>query len=945
MIDFSKTYNEENFKLFLNSFLPDDFSYNQTPIKIPKNFTIFKKAKSLGTIDSLNGLTIIELERLKPEKSRIAVTKEIFKFLELYGYKNALVITFSEKEKHYRFSLIKSELVWETETKVKKHFSNPKRLSFLLGPEAKIHTPTKQLLMLGKIKDFDDLFERFNSEIVSEEFFQNYKKLYSRLIDHIEKDKDHKSIIHKNNLSSSLFATKIMGQILFTYFIQEKKWLGANEKEKIYKGDRKYLRNIFLNISKSKNYYNEFLEYLFYDGFNTKNKDDYVKSLQTKIPFLNGGLFAPLKGYEWKNEVLNIPNIFFSNSENDGILDIFDLYNFTINETDPIDKEIGIDPEMLGKVFERLIDVDGVVYTPKIVVKNMCENLLVQYLGNNKKDLDLSTVIIKQLIKERFIDKESSLYKDLKNTFQTLDQKLKEIRIIDPAVGSGQFTTGMMSLICETREKLNIFYDYDRKMFQLKKNCIQNCIYGVDIIDSSVEITKLRLWLSLIVDEKKIENVSSLPNLDYKIYQCDSLVFSEVNIFNKNLLDKFNGLKNSLYNEDNVEKVNELKKTLTLTMDEIIKSHDDIGIEIIFNEVFSGKNPGFDIVVGNPPYVSAVDRKRSEGLKNYYKKFYPEATGSYDDFILFLLRGLSILNSNGAYSWIIKNTFLSADYSIKTKEKLINKGGLYQSLDISNEDVFHKIGVYPIIINGNFQNKSKNFQELNVGNFKNLENEIFVKVKKLKNYTTFNDFKIKLFTGTAGFSANTIIKLIETKKNDNNIPFVVSGNVDRYKYHNSNVRYMGTTYSKAYLKIKSQKILADQKVNFFQSPKIVIAGMTKEIEAVYVKKPLALGVGIFGIYEFSGYDPYFLTGLLNSKFLSNYMVNKFKDKHLAGGYISITKGVIEKLPFVFIKNSVQNYISERSKYIHDHISKLDEVNISKILKLNDEINKKVEDIF
>ena len=945
MIDFSKTYNEENFKSFLNSFLPDDFSYNQTPIKIPKNFTIFKKAKSLGTIDSLNGLTIIELERLKPEKSRIAVTKEIFKFLELYGYKNALVITFSEKEKHYRFSLIKSELVWETETKVKKHFSNPKRLSFLLGPEAKIHTPTKQLLMLGKIKDFDDLFERFNSEIVSEEFFQNYKKLYSRLIDHIEKDKDHKSIIHKNNLSSSLFATKIMGQILFTYFIQEKKWLGANEKEKIYKGDRKYLRNIFLNISKSKNYYNEFLEYLFYDGFNTKNKDDYVKSLQTKIPFLNGGLFAPLKGYEWKNEVLNIPNIFFSNSENDGILDIFDLYNFTINETDPIDKEIGIDPEMLGKVFERLIDVDGVVYTPKIVVKNMCENLLVQYLDNNKKDLDLSTVIIKQLIKERFIDKESSLYKDLKNTFQTLDQKLKEIRIIDPAVGSGQFTTGMMSLICETREKLNIFYDYDRKMFQLKKNCIQNCIYGVDIIDSSVEITKLRLWLSLIVDEKKIENVSSLPNLDYKIYQCDSLVFSEVNIFNKNLLDKFNGLKNSLYNEDNVEKVNELKKTLTLTMDEIIKSHDDIGIEIIFNEVFSGKNPGFDIVVGNPPYVSAVDRKRSEGLKNYYKKFYPEATGSYDDFILFLLRGLSILNSNGAYSWIIKNTFLSADYSIKTKEKLINKGGLYQSLDISNEDVFHKIGVYPIIINGNFQNKSKNFQELNVGNFKNLENEIFVKVKKLKNYTTFNDFKIKLFTGTAGFSANTIIKLIETKKNDNNIPFVVSGNVDRYKYHNSNVRYMGTTYSKAYLKIKSQKILADQKVNFFQSPKIVIAGMTKEIEAVYVKKPLALGVGIFGIYEFSGYDPYFLTGLLNSKFLSNYMVNKFKDKHLAGGYISITKGVIEKLPFVLIKDSVQNYISERSKYIHDHISELDEVNNSKILELNDEINKKVEEIF
>ncbi len=945
MIDFSLNYSKEDFKDFLKDFLPNDYKENKVGLDIDDKNSFFKNAEIIGSVNSLDKLVVLEVERFKAEKSRIKITKELFKFLELHGYKNALVITFSEKEKHYRLSFIKSELVWVTDTKVKKQFSNPKRLSFLLGPEAKIHTPTKQLIKLGKIKSFDDLYERFNNEIVSEEFFQNYKKLYFKLIEHIEKDKSHKTIINKNNLSSSLFATKIMGQILFSYFIQEKKWLGANEKDKIFNGDIKYLRNTFSEIEKTKNYYNEFLEYLFYDGFNTKNKDDYVKSLQCKVPFLNGGLFAPLKGYEWKNEVLNIPNSFFSNSDEDGILDIFDLYNFTINETDPVDKEIGIDPEMLGKVFERLIDVDGVVYTPKIVVKNMCDNVLIQYLVNNKQDLKLSTETIKQLIKERFIEKDSGLYKELKISYQKLDQKLKQIKIIDPAVGSGQFTTGMMSLICEIREKLNIFFEHDRKMFQLKKNCIQNSIYGVDIIDSSVEITKLRLWLSLIVDERRIENVSTLPNLDYKIYQCDSLIFSEVNIFNKSLLDKFNSLKINLYNEDNNEKVNELKKSLILTMDEIITSHDNIGIEIIFNEVFSGSDPGFDVIIGNPPYVSAVDRKRSDGLKDYYKKFYPEATGSYDDFVLFLLRGLSILNSNGVYSWIIKNTFLSADYSSKTKEKLINKGGLYQSLDISHEDVFHKIGVYPIIVNGNLKNESKDFQELDVGSFENLENEIFTKVKKLKEYSSFRDFKIKLFTGTTGFAANSIIKLIETKSNENNIPFIVSGNVDKYKYDNKNVRYMGETYNKAYLKIKSQKILADQKINFFKSPKIVIAGMTKEIEAVYIKKPIALGVGIFGIYEFSGYDPYFLTGLLNSKFISSYMLKKFKDKHLAGGYISITKSVIEKLPFIMIKKSDQDYISERSKYIHNHINELEKKDINSVLKKRDEIDKKVISLF
>ena len=133
-----------------------------------------------------------------------------------------------------------------------------------------------------------------------------------------------------------------------------------------------------------------------------------------KVPFLNGGLFAPLKGYEWKNEVLNIPNEFFSNSSKTGILDIFDLYNFTINETDPLDKEIGIDPEMLGKVFERLIDVNGVVYTPKIVVKNMCENVLIQYLINIKNEINLSEELITQLVKERYISDKSQLHKEVK---------------------------------------------------------------------------------------------------------------------------------------------------------------------------------------------------------------------------------------------------------------------------------------------------------------------------------------------------------------------------------------------------------------------------------------------------------------------------------------------------------------------------------------------------
>ena len=156
---------------------------------------------------------------------------------------------------------------------------------------------------------------------------------------------------------------------------------------------------------------------------------------------------------------------------------------------------------------------------------------------------------------------------------------------------------------------------------------------------------------------------------------------------------------------------------------------------------------------------------------------------------------------------------------------------------------------------------------------------------------------------------------------------------------------MKKSYERAYLNIKNQKVLAEQKINFFKSPKIVIAGMTKKIEAVYVEKPIALGVGIFGIYDFAGYDPYFLTGLFNSKFYSEYLIKRFKDKHLAGGYISINKSVIEKLPFIIIKNKDQQYISERSKYIHKNIEDIDDLENTNFKKLLDEIDIKVENIF
>ena len=142
----------------------------KSDIKIKDDHKYFKSAQQLGTVESLDDLVVIQVERLRAEKSRTSITKELFKFLENIGYSKALIITFSKSETHYRLSYIKSDLNWISETKVKRKFTNPKRLSFLLGENQRIHTATKQLVRSGKIKSLEDLNSRFNIELLIKSF-------------------------------------------------------------------------------------------------------------------------------------------------------------------------------------------------------------------------------------------------------------------------------------------------------------------------------------------------------------------------------------------------------------------------------------------------------------------------------------------------------------------------------------------------------------------------------------------------------------------------------------------------------------------------------------------------------------------------------------------------------------------------------------------------------
>ncbi len=737
MISFSEKYDKKKFKFFLKQFLPNDLLENNEELQVDIGNEYFKKVILLGSVKSLEDLVLIEVERKRSEKSRITITKELFKFLNTYGYSKALVVTFSEKESHYRLSLITSDLNW-VGTKVNKEFSNPKRLSFLLGEGVKLHTPHNKLNT--KVSNYQDLFSRFNVEIVNDEFFENYKKLFVNLQNKIEKDSIFNKFLKDKNITSDFFSKRLLGQIVFCYFLQKKKWLGVNKEKRFGTGDQNYLRNTFnLFNDRKKNFFNEFLEFFFYEGLNNLNDDNFVKSINIKVPYVGGGLFEYFEGYDWKNETLNIPNSFFSNNNKDGILDIFDLYNFTVDEHEDYDIELAVDPEMLGRVFENLLPENirkggGSYYTPRIIVNYMCENSLSQFLYK-KFQTTLSLDKIDSFIKSRNFN--ISEEKTFISNADEIDKALRDLKICDPSIGSGAFAVGIVNLVSRLRFLLvnHVSRKYKNNLYFFKRDCIQNSIYGVDIDGSAVEIAKLRLWLTLIVEKDNYEDTEPLPNLDFQLIQGNSLI-DEVDGFNFQHLDvkdkdyQFELLPNDVWDEfsKTKEKFIDLKKkyldlksfknkkVLREEIENLLPKITELAFSLggewkkkpatnyeIFNKIHANKNfflwklyfieifqdlPGFDIVIGNPPYIGEQHNKsKFQEIKNSssLRKFYQ---GKMDYHYFFFHLALDILKNDGILNFITTSYFTTSTAGKNLRKDLKSRGSFLELIDFNDLKIF-----------------------------------------------------------------------------------------------------------------------------------------------------------------------------------------------------------------------------------------------------------------
>ena len=515
------------------------------------------------------------------ERARTAQRNFIARYLKDRDEKDAAIVAFvSPDVSDWRFSFVKMEYRLEkTEKgllKAKEEFTPARRYSFLVGATENSHTAQTRLLslllddkqppLLGEIED------AFSIEKVTDEFFEKYRNLFLEVQDAlaaiVSKNTKLKTEFELKHVDLADFAKKLLGQIVFLYFLQKKGWFGVERDSDWGTGPKDFLRRLFSKqISTYDNFFNDILEPLFYEALACERACDFYSKFNCKIPFLNGGLFDPINNYDWVHTDIALPSQLFSNShktiEGDigtGILDVFDRYNFTVKEDEPLDKEVAIDPEMLGKVFENLLEVKdrkskGTYYTPREIVHYMCQQSLICYLTQelagkvSKADLETyieygeTTVEHDARVEEKGRETKDYSYKlpsTIRDNAELIDARLADIKVCDPAVGSGAFLVGMMSEIVRARKILTAYFKDKsaRTVYEFKRIAIHDALYGVDIDPSAVEIAKLRLWLSLIVDEDDIKYVKPLPNLDYKIMQGNSLFeeYEGVKLFDEKFL-------------------------------------------------------------------------------------------------------------------------------------------------------------------------------------------------------------------------------------------------------------------------------------------------------------------------------------------------------------------------------------------------------------------------
>ncbi len=509
--------------------------------------------------------------------------------------------------------------------------------------------------------------EAFDVEKVTDRFFSEYKLVFESVEGSIEGIKDAEQ--------KRLFTQKLFNRLMFIAFVQKKGWLEFN-------GSGDYFKALWQDYQKESpnplgkgaiegNFYRDRLSHLFFAGLNDPDRqgDKKLIKLIGNVPYLNGGLFE-------EDVSETVPGIVVPDDAIEDILTkLFDRFNFTVSESTPLDVDVAVDPEMLGKVFEESVtnrDGSGSYYTPKPIVSFMCREMLKGYL-KSKCVADTEAI-------DLFVDSHNP--KNLTDR-EAIKIALKTITVCDPACGSGAYLLGMMHELLELQACL---FPSDRSetesVHDRKLSIIKNNLYGVDREEFAVNIARLRLWLSLSVDGDKPQ---ALPNLNYKVEAGDSLtapVIANQQSARDVFVKEFQKLKSEFLTAHGQAKKASLKKEIDRVKEQIaLFTHGGNKVNgfdwaVEFAEVMA--EGGFDLVLANPPYGATVEDK----VRDLYFERKPKEAQSKDTYGLFMARGLQLLKPGGKLSYIVSDTWRTIQSHRPLRKRLLAETTIEHIIDL-----------------------------------------------------------------------------------------------------------------------------------------------------------------------------------------------------------------------------------------------------------------------
>ena len=715
-------YNRQRWMELLHDIFRSKIAVWNPVEKVYTNSPFAKQVLQLGTIELSDGYKIAIYEVELSDSVDIERNRRGIRDMLLSSWRDsfagAFMFCYRNDESVLRFSYVSESWTFAEDGTYQKESTDTKRFTYLLGEGHRSRTAIQQF---EKLRDsalsLRDITKAFSVDAVGDMFFKEYKKNYEDIIFYVTgkrmvkvankweerlEGEPCKAIMHEfahfPNPEKAVrdYVKKLMGRLVFLQFLQKKGWLGVHANAEWGTGDAEFIQNLFAQTADKDHFIDNVLEAL----FNDLNSEDEKQLPQYRTPYLNGGLF--------ERDAQDETNFPLPGKYMKQMLDFFSSYNFTIDENDPDDAEVGVDPEMLGRIFENLLEDNkdkGAFYTPKEIVTYMCRESLIAYLQT-----DIDDEANKEAIRKFVTNHDAYELGDLSND---VDQRLKDVKICDPAIGSGAFPMGLLKELFQCRSAIEGIEQSIAA--EIKKHIIQNSIYGVDIEKGAVDIARLRFWLSLIVDE---ETPQALPNLDFKIMRGNSLLEQykgfdlstimhskkkvegpvqmtffedDVDVLRRQVI----GLRREYFRETNKKKKKELRQRMREIVQQQINAlsyNIDLSkIDIAdnsefflwhtwFSDVF--ENGGFDIVIGNPPYfvyqeshVGEIKELRS--VKEYKIAF----GGKLNAYKLFIANALNILCREKSVMCVICQNSLLADRQAANLRKHIFDYAQFLSID------------------------------------------------------------------------------------------------------------------------------------------------------------------------------------------------------------------------------------------------------------------------